>query len=40
VRVVNFPTIPYDHSNPDTYRLALETDELPPVRLGPEWHGS
>lgn len=38
VRVVNFPTIMYDHSNPDKYRLPLDTDELP-VRLGPEWHG-
>jgi dTDP-4-dehydrorhamnose 3,5-epimerase len=38
VRVVNFPTIMYDHSNPDKYRLPLDTDELP-VRLGPEWRG-
>ncbi|MGB2710453.1 MAG: hypothetical protein WBC33_02985 [Conexibacter sp.] len=38
VRVVNFPTIPYDHANPDKYRLPLDTDELP-VRLGPDWHG-
>lgn len=27
--VVNFPTIPYDHSNPDKYRLPLDTDEIP-----------
>jgi dTDP-4-dehydrorhamnose 3,5-epimerase len=39
VRVVNFPTIPYDHADPDKYRLPLDTDELP-VRLGPGWHGS
>jgi dTDP-4-dehydrorhamnose 3,5-epimerase len=39
VRVVNFPTIPYDHANPDKYRLPLDTDELP-VRLGPGWQGS
>lgn len=38
VRVVNFPTIMYDHSNPDKYRLPLDTDELP-VKLGPEWVG-
>ena len=38
VLVVNFPTIQYDHANPDKYRLPLDTDELP-VRLGPEWHG-
>jgi dTDP-4-dehydrorhamnose 3,5-epimerase len=38
VRVVNFPTIPYDHENPDKYRLPLNTDELP-VRLGPDWRG-
>lgn len=38
VVVVNFPTIPYDHSMPDKYRLPLDTDELP-VRLGPGWHG-
>jgi dTDP-4-dehydrorhamnose 3,5-epimerase len=29
VMVVNFPTIPYDHANPDKYRLPLDTDELP-----------
>jgi dTDP-4-dehydrorhamnose 3,5-epimerase len=38
VQVVNFPTIPYDHVNPDKYRLPLDTDELP-VRLGPGWNG-
>jgi dTDP-4-dehydrorhamnose 3,5-epimerase len=38
VQVVNFPTIQYDHSNPDKYRLPLDTDELP-VKLGPEWDG-
>ncbi len=37
-RVVNFPTIMYDHSNPDKYRLPLDTDELP-VTLGPGWVG-
>ena len=34
VRVVNFPSIPHDHLNPDKYRLPLGTDELP-VDLGP-----
>ena len=38
VQVVNFPTIQYDHSNPDKYRLPLDTDELP-VDLGPGWSG-
>lgn len=38
VRVVNFPTIMYDHTNPDKYRLPLDTDEQP-VRLGPDWQG-
>jgi dTDP-4-dehydrorhamnose 3,5-epimerase len=38
VQVVNFPTIPYDHANPDKYRLPLDTDELP-VRLGSGWTG-
>jgi len=37
-QVVNFPTIPYDHANPDKYRLPLDTEELP-VRLGPDWRG-
>jgi dTDP-4-dehydrorhamnose 3,5-epimerase len=36
--VVNFPSIPYDHTNPDKYRLPLDTDELP-VQLGPGWLG-
>jgi dTDP-4-dehydrorhamnose 3,5-epimerase len=38
VMVVNFPTIPYDHANPDKFRLPLDTDELP-VHLGPDWRG-
>lgn len=29
VVVVNFPTIPYDHENPDKYRLPLDTDRIP-----------
>ena len=29
VLVVNFPTIPYDHANPDKYRLPLDTDLIP-----------
>lgn len=27
--VINFPTIPYDHTNPDKYRLPLDTDQIP-----------
>jgi dTDP-4-dehydrorhamnose 3,5-epimerase len=27
--VVNFPTIPYDHADPDKYRLPLDTDKIP-----------
>ena len=27
--VINFPTIPYDHANPDKYRLPLDTDLIP-----------
>jgi dTDP-4-dehydrorhamnose 3,5-epimerase len=27
--VVNFPTIQYDHDNPDKYRLPLDTDLIP-----------
>ena len=27
--VINFPTIPYDHANPDKYRLPLDTDRIP-----------
>jgi dTDP-4-dehydrorhamnose 3,5-epimerase len=38
VRVVNFPTAPYDHERPDKCKLPLDTDELP-VRLGPGWRG-
>jgi dTDP-4-dehydrorhamnose 3,5-epimerase len=38
VVVINFPTIHYDHANPDKYRLPLDTDQLP-VKLGPEWRG-
>jgi dTDP-4-dehydrorhamnose 3,5-epimerase len=37
VRVVNFPTIPYDHANPDKYRLPLDTDQLPVMLEG--WTG-
>ena len=29
VTVVNFPTKPYDHGNPDKYRLPLDTDRIP-----------
>jgi len=29
VLVVNFPTQPYDHVNPDKYRLPLDTDLIP-----------
>lgn len=35
-QIVNFPTIQYDHANPDKYRLPLDTDLIPykflPVR--------
>ena len=27
--MVNYPTIQYDHSNPDKYRLPLDTDLIP-----------
>jgi len=27
--VINFPTIQYDHTNPDKYRLPLNTDRIP-----------
>jgi dTDP-4-dehydrorhamnose 3,5-epimerase len=27
--VVNFPTIQYDHRDPDKYRLPLDTDQIP-----------
>ncbi|HVV70337.1 MAG TPA: dTDP-4-dehydrorhamnose 3,5-epimerase [Verrucomicrobiae bacterium] len=26
---INFPTQPYDHANPDKYRLPLDTDQIP-----------
>jgi dTDP-4-dehydrorhamnose 3,5-epimerase len=26
---VNFPTIPYEHTDPDKYRLPLDTDQIP-----------
>lgn len=29
VTVVNFPTRPYDHANPDKYRLPIDTDQIP-----------
>ncbi|NJL93698.1 MAG: dTDP-4-dehydrorhamnose 3,5-epimerase [Anaerolineae bacterium] len=29
VVVVNFPTIPYDHHDPDKYRLPPDTDQIP-----------
>ena len=29
VVVVNFPTRPYDHDNPDKYRLPVDTDKIP-----------
>jgi dTDP-4-dehydrorhamnose 3,5-epimerase len=29
VKVVNFPTIEYDHTDPDKYRLPLDTDLIP-----------
>ncbi|MEM1386752.1 MAG: dTDP-4-dehydrorhamnose 3,5-epimerase family protein [Pseudomonadota bacterium] len=29
VRVINFPTMPYDHANPDKYRLPLRNDVIP-----------
>lgn len=27
--IINFPTQPYDHENPDKYRLPLDTDQIP-----------
>jgi dTDP-4-dehydrorhamnose 3,5-epimerase len=27
--IINFPTIQYDHNNPDKYRLPLDTDQIP-----------
>jgi dTDP-4-dehydrorhamnose 3,5-epimerase len=38
VMVVNFPTIPYDHADPDKERLPLDTHELP-VEKTRSWHG-
>jgi dTDP-4-dehydrorhamnose 3,5-epimerase len=29
VVLCNFPTLPYDHENPDKYRLPLDTDLIP-----------
>lgn len=29
VLVINFPTIQYDHTSPDKYRLPLDTDQIP-----------
>jgi dTDP-4-dehydrorhamnose 3,5-epimerase len=29
VMVINFPTKPYDHQNPDKYKLPLDTDRIP-----------
>jgi dTDP-4-dehydrorhamnose 3,5-epimerase len=29
VVVVNFPTAPYNHAQPDKYRLPLDTDKIP-----------
>jgi len=29
VVVINFPTIQYDHANPDKYRLPIDTDRIP-----------
>lgn len=39
VAVVNFPTIPYDHADPDKYRLPLDTEELPVAKTR-GWIGS
>jgi dTDP-4-dehydrorhamnose 3,5-epimerase len=38
VIIVNFPTIPYDHADPDKYRLPLHTD-LIPYRFDPSVRG-
>ena len=27
--VINFPTVPYNHANPDKYRLPIDTDLIP-----------
>jgi dTDP-4-dehydrorhamnose 3,5-epimerase len=29
VVVINYPTLPYDHANPDKYRLPIDTDLIP-----------
>lgn len=29
VLLLNFPTVPYNHANPDKYRLPLDTDLIP-----------
>jgi dTDP-4-dehydrorhamnose 3,5-epimerase len=29
VVALNFPTLPYDHANPDKYRLPIDTDLIP-----------
>lgn len=29
VLLMNFPTMPYDHANPDKYRLPIDTDLIP-----------
>ena len=36
--IVNFPTIPYDHGNPDKYRLPVHND-LIPYQVPPELNG-
>ncbi len=38
VRVVNFPTMPYDHAKPDKCRLPLDTD-LIPYDIPRQYHG-
>lgn len=38
VMVINFPTIPYDHTDPDKERLPLDT-ELLPVEKTRSWQG-
>ncbi len=36
--VINCPTKPYDHANPDKYRLPLDTDQIPyQFPTGPGW---
>jgi dTDP-4-dehydrorhamnose 3,5-epimerase len=36
--IVNFPTMPYDHANPDKYRLPLDTPLIPFSLAGvPGW---